>query len=160
MRNLRYVLTGIVLLLMAAGCSFSGDTWPEYRNDTFPFSVKYPPNWEINKGKLVPPPPYGTSFQGDGAAISITVWMDPTDGREAPGLSSDGWSFSEVKVGGEKASYVARPSADSKPGIWRQVYATHDGKGYEIGLLVHDPSRSVEAIRAFDRLLQSFRWVK
>jgi hypothetical protein len=42
MRSLRFFFSGKVLFLLVAGCSSPGDTWPEYGNDTFPFSVKYP----------------------------------------------------------------------------------------------------------------------
>lgn len=129
-----------------------------FTNRTYGFSVDYPPTWEVNARKVVPPPPAGTVFGGDNVAVDITVWEAPTNTSEQESLRNQGWIEETITVAGEKALSFTRPTSDTRHGLWRRVYFEHNGRSFEISLSVDDKDQGEAAQRVFLQVIQSLRW--
>lgn len=148
----------LVVLVLLAGCSEESGT-TSYTNEKYGFTVDYPAAWEVNHGKMAPPPPEGTGFRGNNVTVDITVWQSPSNESEQASLRQDRWVEESITVAGEKAKSFTRPATDKTHGVWRRVYFQHKGSSFEISLNVYDEKQAESAHKIFGDFLQSMRWV-
>lgn len=138
----RCVALAISCLLLAS-CSAAGSGWQRYRNDTYGFTISYPPTWRVETPgpTVAPQPPMLSSFMGEDALVDV-ITSDVTSGSddEPESLKRQGWQETDLHVKGGTAAQYTRPPGAQSPTFFSAVYIRHGQKQFTIGVNSLSPS--------------------
>lgn len=140
--------------------------WKEYKNERFPYKIKYPPDWYFLKTGYNPPPPVAVMFssnsQGyqpgvDSASVDIVVLPEEVKSIEEIGevknlVEEQYYQKTPITVSGVRALRLEVPDKSENR---FSLYLLYKGNSYRIGFAGSGDNNSKYS-DIFQKILNSF----
>lgn len=140
--------------------------WQEYKNERFPYKIKYPPDWYFLKTGYNPPPPVGVMFsnlpegyQPGVNAATIDIFVLPAEEKtieeigEVKNLVEEQYyQKTPITISGEPALRLETPDKSESN---FSIYFLHKGNSYRIVCGESGPGQP-EYGETFQKILDSF----
>lgn len=140
--------------------------WQEYKNERFPYKIKYPPDWSFLKTGYNPPPPVGVMFsnlpegyQPGVNSASVDIFVLPAEEKsieeigEVKNLVEEQYyQKTPITVSGVRALRLEVPDKSENR---FSVYLLYKGNSYRIGFAGSGDSNSKYS-DIFQKILNSF----